>query len=160
MTILPGTEVLPVTTRGHTMNQAHVATLHRTPLHPPDPGLKVKRASPGPTAQRKTSTQPPAPRNSLWDDHLPAPTPDPCPGRALAPGPGPDASLEDTDCLFLQLSINLYSRMFFQLSTLIIRVFCSLFAFVIITLWRSLLPNGEERSRDIFLAPCKRFCFD
>lgn len=107
-------EVFPVTTRGHTMNPAHEATLHHTPLHPPDPGLKVKRASPGPTAQLKTSTQPPAPRNSLWEDLHPAPTLDPCPGHALAPGPGLDESLEVTDYLFLQSSINLYSRMFFS----------------------------------------------
>lgn len=95
---MTSTEALPVTTRGHTMKQAHAATPHPAPLPRQDPGPKLKRASPGPTAQPKTSTQRPlAPRNSLLDDLHPAPTPDPCPGHALAPGPGLDASLEVTD---------------------------------------------------------------
>lgn len=96
---MTSTEVLLVTTTGHTMQQAHVATPHPAPLHPPDPCPKVKRASPGPTARLKTSTQPPAPTNSPVDDLHLAPTLDPCPGHALAPGRGPDASLEATDCL-------------------------------------------------------------
>ncbi len=87
------------------MNQAHVAALRPAPLHPPDPGPKAKRASPGLTAQLKTSTQPPAPRNSLWEDLHLAPTLDPCPGHALAPGPGLDASLEATDCLSLIIDL-------------------------------------------------------
>lgn len=95
-----GTEVLPVTTRGHTMNQAQVAALGPAPRHPPDPGPKVKRASQGQTARLKTSIQAPAPRNSLWADLHHAPTLDPCLGHVLAPGPGLDASPEDTDCLF------------------------------------------------------------
>lgn len=86
-------------TTEHTMSLARVAALHLAPLHPPDPGPKAKRASPGPTAQLKISTQPPAHRNSLWDDHHPAPTLDPCLGHALAPGHGLDASLEVIDCL-------------------------------------------------------------
>lgn len=93
-----GTEVLPATTRGLTMNRAQEAALGPPP--PPDPGPKVKRASRGPTARPKTSIRAAAPRNSLWADLRHAPTPDPCPGHALAPGPGPDASLGDTDCLF------------------------------------------------------------
>lgn len=93
-----GTEVLPVTTRGHTTNQAQEAALGPPP--PPEPGPKAKRASRGPTARLKTSIQAAAPRNSRWADPHHAPTPDPCPGHALAPGPGLDASLEDTDCLF------------------------------------------------------------
>lgn len=109
---MTSTEVLPVNTRGHTMNQAHVAALHPALLLPPEPGPKVKRARPGPTARLKTSTQPPAHRNSLWDGLHPAPTLDPCPGHALAPGPGLDASLEVTDCWFLQSSVNLSSGMF------------------------------------------------
>lgn len=97
MIILPGTEVLLVSTTGHTMQQAHVATLRPAPLHPPDPCPKVKRASPDPTARRRTSTQPPAPTNSPVDDPRHAPTLDPCPGHALAPGRGLDASPEATD---------------------------------------------------------------
>lgn len=80
-----------MTTREHAMNQAQVAAL--APLHPPDPAPGVKRANPGPTAQLKTSTLPPAPRNGLWDDLRPAPTLDPCRGHALGPGPGLDGSL-------------------------------------------------------------------
>lgn len=94
---MTSTEVLLVTTTGHTVNQPHVATLGPAPLLPPDPHPKEKRASPGPRAQLKTSTQPPVPRNSPQDALHPAPTLDPCPDRALAPGPGPDVSLEATD---------------------------------------------------------------
>lgn len=82
-----------MTTREHAMNQAWVAAPHLAPLHPPDPVPGVKRAGPGPTAQLKTSTRPPAPRNGLWDDLHPAPTLDPCRGHALGPGPGLDGSL-------------------------------------------------------------------
>lgn len=102
---MTSTEVLPVTTRRHTMTKAHVVAPCPAPLHLPDPGPKVKRASPGLTAQLKTSTQLPAPRKSLWDDLPPGPTLDPCPGHALAPGPGLDANLEVTDYLFL-LNLN------------------------------------------------------
>lgn len=83
------------------MNRAYVAAPRPAPLHPPDPGPKVKRANPGPTARPKTSTQPPAPRNSPWDALHPAPTRDPCPGHAPAPGPGLGVSPEVTDCLLL-----------------------------------------------------------
>lgn len=94
---MKSTEVLLVSTTGHTMQQAHVATLRPAPLHPPDPCPKVKRASPDPTARLRTSTQPPAPTNSPVDDPRHAPTLDPCPGHALAPGRGLDASPEATD---------------------------------------------------------------
>lgn len=105
------------------MNRAHAAALRPTPLHPPDPGPKVKRASPGPTAQLKTSMQTPAPRNSLWEDLHPAPTLDPCPGHALAPGLGLDASLEATDCPSKALLIS--KDVSVQLLILITRVSCS-----------------------------------
>lgn len=117
-------EVPRVTTRGLTMNQAHVAALRHTPLHHPDPGPKAKRASPGLTAQLRTSTQPPAPRNSLWEGLHLAPTLGPCPGHALAPGPGLDVSLEATDCFYKSQLISL------QLSVLITRVSCLMFAFI------------------------------
>lgn len=110
MFIPAGTEVHPVTTTGHIVNQP--PTLGPAPLQPPDPHPKEKRASPGPTARLRTSTQPPAPRISLRDALHPAPTLDPCPGHALAPGPGLDASLEATDCLFPQSPDNLSPRMF------------------------------------------------
>lgn len=107
-----GTEVLPVIITEHTMNQGHVATLHPAPLRPPDPGPKAKRASPGPTAPLKISTQLLAPRNSQWGDLHPAPTLDPCLGHALAPGPGLAASLEVTDCLVFQSPVFFSLRMF------------------------------------------------
>lgn len=62
---MTSTEVLHVSTTGHTMNQVHVAAQRPAPPHPLDLGPKVKRASPGPTAQPKISTRRPAPRNSL-----------------------------------------------------------------------------------------------
>lgn len=61
---MTSTEVLLVITTGHTMSQAHVAAQRPAPPHPPDLGPKVKRASPGPTAQPKISTRHPAPRNN------------------------------------------------------------------------------------------------
>lgn len=112
MTIPPGTEVLLMTTRGLTVNQARVTAPLPAPLHPPDPSPKVKRASPGPTAQLKTSSQPPAPRNHLWDVLHHDPTLDP--DRAPVPDPGLDASLGATDCL---IPVNL--RMFLLLLTTI-----------------------------------------
>lgn len=96
---MKSTEVLLVSTTGLNVNRARVATLRPTPLHPPDPCPKVKRASPGPTPRVKTTTQPPVPRKSLWGDLHPAPTLDPCPAHVLAPGPGLAASLEATECL-------------------------------------------------------------
>lgn len=104
------TEVPPVTSRGHTMKQAHVAAPHPAPLRRPVPGPKVKRACPGPTAQLKTSTQTPAPRNSPWDVLHHVPTRDP--GHALAQGLGRDASLEVIDCLLFQCSTNPFVGMF------------------------------------------------
>lgn len=80
------------------MNQGQLADQPPAHLHPPDQISEVKRVGPGPTAQPKTSTQPPAPRNSRLEDLHPAPTLDPCHGHALGPGPGLDASLEVTDC--------------------------------------------------------------
>lgn len=98
MFISSGTpEALPVITTERTMNQAHAAAPHPVPLLLPDPGPKVKRATPGPTVQKVISTQPPAPRNSLREDLHPAPTLDLCPGHALARGPGLGESLEVTD---------------------------------------------------------------
>lgn len=111
MCIPPGTEVLHVITTGRTMNQAHVAVQRPAPPPPRDLGPKVKRASPGPTAQLKISTRRPAPRNSLWGDLRPAPTLDPCPGHAPAPGPGLDASLEVIKLSVLP-KLYLYLRMF------------------------------------------------
>lgn len=117
MSIPPGTEVLLVITTEHTMNQAHVAAPRPTRPHPPDPGQKAKRASQGPTAQLKSSTQPPAPRNSLWDDLNPAPTLDPCPVRVLALGPGLDASPEVTDWSSKALYLSVPEDVSVQLST-------------------------------------------
>lgn len=96
---MTSTEVLPVSTTEHSLSRAHEATLRPARLRPPDPGLKVKRASPGLTPRLKISTQPPAPRNSLRDGLLHAPTLDPCLDHALAPGPGLDASQVVTDSL-------------------------------------------------------------
>ena len=116
-------------TTEHTMNQAHVAAPCPPLLHPPDPGPKAKRASPGPTAQLKISNQPLAPRNSLWDDLNPAPTLDPCHGHALAPGPGLDASPEVTDWSSKAICRSL--RMFlFSFQLKIIRVLFLIFASV------------------------------
>lgn len=96
----------------HTMNQGRVVTLRLIPLRPPEPGPKAKRASPGPTALSKTSTQLLAPRNSRWGDLHPAPTLDPCLDHALAPGPGLAASLEVTDCVVFQSPVFISLRMF------------------------------------------------
>lgn len=98
--VSPGTpEVPPVITTKRTMKQGHVAALR--PL--PDPGPEVKRATPGPTARKTISTQPPAPRNSVTDGLRPAPTLDPCLGLAPGPGPGLDGSLGVTDCFLPKL---------------------------------------------------------
>lgn len=132
-------------TRGHNTRQAHVAALRPARLHPPDPGPKVKRASPSPTARLQTSTRPPAPRNRPWADLHPAPTLDPCPGHALAPDPGLDASLEATDC-FLQSPLNLSEDVSVQLSTMITGMLCSLLHLFIMTLW------------GILFWRCGRFC--
>lgn len=99
-TKMTSTKVRLVTTTEHTTNQGHVAIPLPVPPHHPDQDPRAKRASPGPTAQQKTSTQPPALRNSLWGDLHRGPTPDPCLGHALAPGPGLDASQGATDSLF------------------------------------------------------------
>jgi len=92
--IMAGTKVLPVTTTGHTWNQAHTAA----PLHHPDRDPKIKRVSRNPTAHPKTSAQLPAATNSLWGDLLLAPTLDQCLGHVLVPDPGLDASLVATNC--------------------------------------------------------------
>lgn len=158
MIIPSGTEVLPVTTRGHTMNQAHVAAPRPAPLHPPDPGPKVKRASPGPTARLKTSTRPPAPRNSLWDDLHPAPTLDPCPGHALAPGPGLDASPEDTDRSSKALLICL--RMFLFSFWLWLLESYALFAFVYHHIMEESVAKAKRAAgAEIFLALWEMFLF-
>lgn len=109
--ISPGIpEVLPVITTECTMNQVHAAALHPTHLPPPDPGPKVKRATPGPTVQKMISTQPPAPRNTVRDDLHPARTLAPCPGRALALGPGLAESLEVTDCLPVSEDVSAFNH--------------------------------------------------
>lgn len=107
---MTSTKVLLVTTTGHTMNQVHVAI--PLPLHHPDQDPRAKRASPGPTARLKTSTRPPALRNSLWGDLHRGPTPDPCLGHGLAPGPGLDASLGATDSPLLPSALFVCLRMF------------------------------------------------
>lgn len=101
LAISTGMVILPMTTREHAMNQAPLADQPPAHLHPPDPISEVKRAGPGPTARPKTSTQPPAPRNSRVEDLHPAPTLDPCHGLAPGPGLGLDASLGVTDPLKL-----------------------------------------------------------
>lgn len=98
LAISTGIAILPMTTREHAMNQGQLADQPPAHLHPPDQTSEVKRAGPGPTAQPKTSTQPPAPRNSQLEDLHPVPTLDPCRGHAPGLGPGLDASLEVTDC--------------------------------------------------------------
>lgn len=138
---MTGTEVPLVSTTGHTMKQAHAATLRPAPLPPPDLWPKVRRASRGPTAQRRTSTPPPAPTNSLWAALHPAPSLAPCPAPALALDPGPDASLEVTDCLSPQSPDHLCPRTF--CSAMITRVSV---CFCFIT-FRSAAKGGTQSIR-------------
>ncbi|KAF3839403.1 hypothetical protein F7725_018120 [Dissostichus mawsoni] len=135
------TEVPLVSTTGHTMKQAHAAALRPAPLPPPDLWPKVRRASRGPTAQRRTSTPPPAPTNSPWAALHPAPSLAPCPAPALAPDPGPDASLEATDSLSPQSPDHLCPRTF--CSAMITRVSV---CFCFIT-FRSAAKGGTQSIR-------------
>lgn len=152
-TKMKSTEVPPMTTRGHSRNQAHVATRHPAPLHPPDPGPRIKRAGLGPTAQLKTPTQPPAPGSRLWEDLHPAPSPGPCPGHVLAPGPGLDASWEVTDSP-PPFSINfVFKEVFVQVLSVITRVLCSMFTFICHYILEELFAKGKRAAgAEIFSA--------
>lgn len=154
-TKMTSTEVLPESTTEHTMNQHHAAAPHPVPPHPPDPGPKVKRANPGLTAQLKTSTQPLAPRNSLWDALHPAPTLDPCLGHALGPDPGLDASPVVTDSLVFQC-------LWVCFSSTITAVLRSIFEFDYHHILERSVAKGKSSSNSsevFFLMLCgNRFC--